>query len=217
MRRVVRSTADAPCLTLSCISLSRNVILRPIASRGAGVARLDVSVRLTVSTVAAVRWAALLPSERNGRVSGVWMVWVGRLRARASNCRRPSSSFFPECRYGLAGEFGILCCLPIERNPTVSLVPLRPMPSRVVGWTSGKPRVPGTLRPVAWLPRPTGCTARALGCGTLCVGVGSVGSVRPSNALVHRRERPSLPSRARGRPARRVSCGRRRREGMLPG
>ena len=37
----------------------------------------------------AVRLVGLLPSERNGRVSGVLMAWVGRLRVRASNCRRP--------------------------------------------------------------------------------------------------------------------------------
>lgn len=91
----------------------------------------------------------------------------------------------PTCLRGLAGAFGILCCLPIERNPTVSFVPLRPQPSRVAGWTLGTPRVPGRPRPVARLPRPTVCYARSLGCGTLRAGVGSVttGSVRPSNAF----------------------------------
>ena len=49
-----------------------------------------------VSTVAAVRWVVLLPSERNGRVSGVWVAWVGRLRARASNCRRPILFIVPQ-------------------------------------------------------------------------------------------------------------------------
>ena len=92
----------------------------------------------------------------------------------------------PTCLRGLAGAIGILCCLPIERNATVSSVPLRPQPSRVAGWTPGTPRVPGRPRPVAWLPRPTVRCARSLGCGTLRAGAGSVttGSVRPTQRIL---------------------------------
>ncbi len=81
-----------------------------------------------------VRLAWLLPSERNGRVSGVLMAWVGRLRARASNCRLPIVlSLFPECSYCLAGGLGILCCLPTEWNSIVSLPLSARCPLRVWG------------------------------------------------------------------------------------
>ena len=81
-----------------------------------------------------VRLAWPLPSERNGRVSGVLMAWVGRLRARASNCRPPIVlSLFPECSHCLAGGLGILCCLPTEWNSIVSL----PLSARCPLWVWG--------------------------------------------------------------------------------
>ena len=179
VRRAVHNTVvAAPFLTLVCISPSSSNVASFTFCRvlrcWCGIARrfreLDGLHRW-----AAVRRAVLLPSERNGRVSGVWMAWVGRLRARASNCRRPIRFSLPQRAFAaFAGAFGILCCQPIERNPTVPFVPLRPQPSRAAGWTSGTPRVPGRPRPVARLPRPTVCYARSLGCGTLRAGVGSV-------------------------------------------
>src|SRR5262245_239649 len=41
----------------------------------------------------------------------------------------------PMCRYGLAGAFGILCCLPTERNSMVCLSHSAPCPH---GWWGGR-------------------------------------------------------------------------------
>jgi len=54
-----------------------------------GAASLGSSVRLAGSNACggAVRWALPLPHARNGCVSGEFVVRVGRLLARATNCR----------------------------------------------------------------------------------------------------------------------------------
>ena len=61
-----------------------------------GLASLSVSVVLagTSARGVAVRWVLLWPFARNGCVSGVFVVRVGRLLARATNCR-PSRRLSP--------------------------------------------------------------------------------------------------------------------------
>ena len=86
----------------------------------AGAALLDASAcSMVLCHCVVVRWVGLLPSELNGRLSGVLMVW-----------------------------------------------------------TSGKIRVPGMSRSVAWTALAHGVIARSLRCRMPCVGVG----FRPSLA-----------------------------------
>lgn len=125
-----------------------SVLLSRVRRCWRGLARRFRTLYVARRRGVAVRLAGSPPSVRNGRVSGDWMAWVGRLRARASNCRRPLRfSLFPERRSGLAGaRYGILCCLPLEGNSMAFRCPRPPCAPRGAGWTQGGLRDPGVPR-----------------------------------------------------------------------
>ena len=54
-------------------------------------------------------------------MSGVLVVGVGRLHARASNCLPRGHSVVPKRLIRLSGMIRFLCCIPTKRNLTVLL------------------------------------------------------------------------------------------------
>jgi hypothetical protein len=92
---------------------------------GVGVP-MDVSAcsSCLVARRVAVRLGPLRP--RTGRhVSGILVLWVGRLRARAPNCRPPTFSSFARRETTPWATLGFLCCVPIAKV-SMSLVSLPP-------------------------------------------------------------------------------------------
>ncbi|KAJ4699692.1 hypothetical protein OWV82_026389 [Melia azedarach] len=98
------------------------------------------------------------------------MAWVGRLRARASNCRRSIRfSYSPSASLALRVRSVSCVAYPCEgirrfrcSNPPCAL------PG--AGWTRGVLRVPGVPCDTSHGRLGPRSLARALGCGTLCVG-----------------------------------------------
>jgi hypothetical protein len=131
-----------------------------------------------------VRWAVLLPCERNGRVSGVWMAWVGRLRARASNCWHPILFIVPGCAVTALRVRLVSCVAYLAKGIGWFCLSLSaPCPR---GWWGGRKAslvFLACLAPLAWLPWPMSCSARALGCRMLCAGAGSLGLCLPKQRI----------------------------------
>ena len=153
-----------------------------------------------------------------GRVSGDWVVRVGRLRAHAPNGLQ---AILLSLTPGLPGAlFGFLCCLPIQRNSCPPFAPSRPtLPGGVGGPHSGR-RVPWERRAGVGSQGPWRSTALSD-----AVHAAVAGLVAHVTSSVHARTR-SLPRRTNdaracvGAP--RLAWGRRaargmHHEGTLPG
>lgn len=117
--------------------------------------------------------AWLLPSERNGRVSGVLAAWVGRLRARASNCRPPVFlSLSPSAN--AASRVLRISCVAYRRNGIRSYrCHFPPTPSRGCGVDDRRAACSSHASHRCGAVEARGAVARSLGCGTSCAGAGS--------------------------------------------
>lgn len=167
---------------------------------------------------AVVRLAWLLPSERNGRVSGVLMAWVGRLRARASNCRLPIVlSLSPGATIALRVVL-VSCVAYLRKGIRSYCCPFPPDALFGCGVDARHATCSSHALPRCGAAEAHGAFARALGCGMSCMGAGS----RPLLAQAMHLSLDTNDCRGRLEPRRslragRGSCDCRRRRGMLPG
>src|SRR3954462_15353070 len=145
----------------------RDCAYRSIVPSGVGVGvPLDVSVcsSCLVARRVAVRLGPRRP--RTGRhVSCILVLWVGRLRARAPNCRPPTFSLLARRETYPWAMLGFLCCVPIAKV-SMSLVSWPPSRAPRGRRTDEK----ALLVPHSFVALSCGCRglrvgARGLGCG----------------------------------------------------
>ena len=117
-------------------------------------------------------FSGVASTVRDWRVSGARVVWVGRLLARATNCRPPSLFIYAARANTLLGhDPRFLCFLPgVESSKRLPYPPLRLCGCKVD--LEAPPVSLARPRHAEAIVKGHGCRARSLGCGKRCGHVG---------------------------------------------